>query len=224
MNNKNIFLEGLVEKNKGNYARSYEIFYSIKNDSLAKLELVFLLINGFGVSKNFNEAILLLKEIERDSSMKGAVCGLLGELYLYNSELKDLSKALECIESGVTIGDSMCLKLKGDIYYHGIYGEINFEKSFYFYTEAAKKNNSKAFLQLAYMNYYNEIKNGTIENSIIYLEKAVQLGENQAYFDLALIYLNKDLDKYNVEKSIRYLKLSAKNGNVEAELILHKIQ
>lgn len=148
MNNKNIFLEGLVEKNKGNYARSYEIFYSIKNDSLAKLELVFLLINGFGVSKNFNEAILLLKEIERDSSMKGAVCGLLGELYLYNSELKDLSKALECIDNGSKLGNATCLKLKADIFYYGIYGEINYEKSFNLYLEAAKKMIRKHFYNL----------------------------------------------------------------------------
>ena len=74
------------------------------------------------------------------------------------------------------------------------------------------------------MNYYNEIKNASIDSAIKYLEKAIQFGENQAYFDLALIYLDKEFDKYNLEKSIKYLKLSAKNGNAEADLILQKIQ
>ena len=224
MNNKNIFLDGLIEKNKGNYTKAYELFSSIKDESLAKLEKVFLLINGLGVNKNYNDAILLLKEVEKDKNMEGAILGLLGELYLYNAELKDLSKALLCVENGIMLGNSICLKLKGDIYYHGIYGETNLEKSYNFYIEAADKNNSKAFLQLAYMNYYNEIKNASIDSAIKYLEKAIQFGENQAYFDLALIYLNKDFDKYNLEKSIKYLKLSAKNGNAEAELILQKIQ
>ena len=224
MNNKNIFLDGLIEKNKGNYTKAYELFSSIKDESLAKLEKVFLLINGLGVNKNYNDAILLLKEVEKDKNMEGAILGLLGELYLYNAELKDLSKALLCVENGIMLGNSICLKLKGDIYYHGIYGEINLEKYYNFYIEAADKNNSKAFLQLAYMNYYNEIKNASIDSAIKYLEKAIQFGENQAYFDLALIYLNKDFDKYNLEKSIKYLKLSAKNGNAEAELILQKIQ
>ncbi len=224
MNNKNIFLDGLIEKNKGNYTKAYELFSSIKDESLAKLEKVFLLINGLGVNKNYNDAILLLKEVEKDKNLEGAILGLLGELYLYNAELKDLSKALLCVENGIMLGNSICLKLKGDIYYHGIYGETNLEKSYNFYTEAADKNNSKAFLQLAYMNYYNEIKNASIDSAIKYLEKAIQFGENQAYFELALIYLDKEFDKYNLEKSIKYLKLSAKNVNSEADLRLQKIQ
>lgn len=216
---ESFFIKAIVEKNKKNYSKAFEILNNIKEYPKAKLELAYLFINGLGVQKDFEKSINYLNEIAKHEEMRAELIAFLSECYIENEELIDEKKAYECIAMSEQYRNAKLLKIKGDLYKIGYLVERNFEKAFINYQEAAKMNNSKAMIEIALLLYNGDKRGGSISEIIDYLEEAIKYGESEAYLLLYKIYSDKNLKEYSKEQAEKYLELinNQKNNNEEGE-------
>lgn len=113
----------------------------------------------------------------------------------------------------------------GSLEFEGLVdGNINYDKSYYYYLKAANKSHPKACWMIAYLIYTKKV-NYDFETMWKYLNNSIELGSAAGYNTLGLCYLNGITPEksVNLEKAKYYFNIAGDLGYVYAYNNLGKI-
>ncbi|MBN6075139.1 sel1 repeat family protein [Aggregatibacter actinomycetemcomitans] len=133
--------------------------------------------------------------------------------YFYQSD--DVRSAFNVMRILALRGDSNAQLDLGRLYFGGDGVEKNYEKAYWWFSEAAEKGSVKALTNLGilYTGGYGVKKN--LEYGINLLEQAAEVSDSQAILILGMLYYNENKIK-NFNKAFQWLERSARQGNEEA--------
>nr|WP_086937431.1 AAA family ATPase [Thaumasiovibrio occultus] len=131
-----------------------------------------------------NQVAWLHKAAEADD--RSAWC-LLGRLYLYNSDVKDLDAACHWLTKAADDGNADAMYSMAGLHY--CLGEK--EKELEWLTKSANANHTYAIRKLASI-YRKCSTDNDKENAVYWLEKAGETGDANAYYSLACLYYRED--------------------------------
>ena len=120
------------------------------------------------------------------------------------------------IEAAAKNGDIDACRELGVLYYEGINGTIDLEKSAYYFAKAAKAGDVHSMYCMG-LNYIG----GTgvpkdTEKGLSWLQQASEKGDSYAMFELASHYYCGDVVVQDYEKSLAYFEMAAQHGNIFA--------
>ena len=122
------------------------------------------------------------------------------------------------LESNAKRGDIDACRELGVLYFEGVNGVVNLEKSAYYFSKAAEAGDVHSM----YCMGLNYIEGSGVprdsEKGTFWLEKAAESGNDYAMFELASHYSNGNIVKQNYTKALSYYEMAAQKGNVYAKI------
>ncbi|MCX6210920.1 MAG: M48 family metalloprotease [Bacteroidetes bacterium] len=196
-----------------------------KGNADAKAFLGYVTVRGgYGISKNTNEGMKLLKEAENAF----ATSGYLGDIYLWgNGGEKNYDLAMTYLSDAHAKGNVFATANLGYLYQNGLGVKKDINKAINYYENAAQKNSVYASNQLAYF-YFKGAKDFDLpldyNKAIIYMRKGEKQNDARALFYLSVAYMNGLGVPLDFDKGIEYLKKSNDLGDEDANKLFNEFK
>ena len=187
---------------KKEYEKAMEHFKKAADsgDITSIFAIGYMYYNGYGVSKDYNEAIKWYKKsYEKNKDNKGAISMIAKMYYKGEGVTKDIAEALKWYKKNLEIdeNDTECMLIIAEIYCTTGEDKVrSVSEGIEWYKKATNKGNEEALLELA--NVYYTI--GKYSESLIWYKKAYEAGFEEVKDTIADIYKNGLGD---VEKDIK---------------------
>lgn len=222
---------------------------SKNGDTFAKKQLGMCYLRGYGVDKDIDKGIAILKELadkvyvpnkntdptyyvryEPGGEIKVkvddyradslAACNL-GDIYKSGIEVKrDYTQAFKYYKKAEKSGDSLAIATLGAFYINGWGTDIDTKKGIEYTKKAAQNGISFAQYNLAQLYKKGKIVEKSEKEYTEWLQKAADNGYSDAMYDLGEDLIFADNNFKNAKKGFYYVEKSAELGNLEAVNIL----
>lgn len=211
-----ILMDGKVVKDEIKAIECFKQGYK-KNFALSIFELAKAYYYGRGVKQNINKAIKLLNKASKMNCSQAMT--FLASLYINgNQNIKiNYDKALKLLNNSISLSNPNAYYMLAQMYHKGIGVDIDLDKAFMYYDNAAKDEVVDALLMCGHLLLTNQISESENLNANDYYKKAAYLNNAEGmYFYATNLLIGKGCKKNIVEGR----KLMQKAANLGHELAI----
>ncbi|MBR5129697.1 MAG: sel1 repeat family protein [Alphaproteobacteria bacterium] len=208
-------LHGLGTAKNTKRAINYLNMAAAQDSDMAQAMLGYLYSEGIGVKKNKKKSV----ELYEKAAQKGNSDALLnlGVMYYTGDNMpKDVNKALEYLTKVPTMDKPIAARYLAEIYLNEPSVQDP-QKSFNYYTIAARADDINSFHNLGYMYQNGIYVSKNISEAIKFYTYAAAKGYEPSLYALGVIYANGDGVSVDTAKAHAYFSLAATKEMKEAE-------